>query len=94
MKKIFSLLTLSGIAVLPAFAQSEESNWYNTLSSMDSSQMTLLVILGVVLLVIVLLLILMFYLMSFIVTVFQKENPELANQPSWWDSFKERFVTG
>lgn len=23
-----------------------------------------------------------------------KENPELANQPSWWDSFKERFVTG
>lgn len=94
MKKIFSLLTLSGISALPAFAQSEESNWYTTLSSMDSSQLTLLIILGVVLLVIVLLLILMVYLMSFMMTVFQKENPELANQPSWWDSFKERFVTG
>ena len=61
---------------------------------MDSSQKTQEDILGVVLLVIVLLLILMVYLMSFMVTVFQKENPELANQPSWWDSFKERFVTG
>jgi len=94
MKKIFSLLTLSGIATLPVVAQTEKSNWYTSLSSMDSSQLTLLIILGVVLVVIVLLLILMVYLMSFMMTVFQKENPELANEPSWWDSFKERFVTG
>ena len=82
---------MSGI---PAFAQAEESNWYTTLSSMDSSQIILLVILGVVLLVVVLLLILMVYLMSFMVTVFKKENPELANEPSWWESFKEKWVTG
>ena len=94
MKKIIAILSLLGLTGIPAFAQTEESNWYTTLSSMDSSQLTLLVILGVVLLVIVLLLILMVYLMSFMVTVFKKENPELANEPSWWESFKERWVTG
>nr|WP_245943427.1 cbb3-type cytochrome c oxidase N-terminal domain-containing protein [Algoriphagus aquaeductus] len=75
-------------------AQSEQSSWYTTLSGMDSSQLTLLVILGVVLLLIVLLLILMIYLMSFMTAVFQKENPSLAHEPSWWESFKEKFVTG
>lgn len=94
MKKIFAILSLMGMSGIPAFAQAEESNWYATLSSMDSSQLTLLVILGVVLLVIVLLLILMIYLMSFMATVLRKENPELANEPSWWEAFKEKWVTG
>ncbi|MBS4071729.1 MAG: c-type cytochrome [Algoriphagus sp.] len=94
MKKLFSILTLMGGLAIPALAQTEESNWYTTLSAMDSSQLTLLIILGVVLVVIVLLLILMVYLMSFMAAVFKKENPALANEPSWWDSFKERFVTG
>lgn len=94
MNKILSLLALFAITGTPVMAQSEQSSWYTTLSSMDSSQLTLLVILGVVLLLIVLLLILMIYLMSFMAAVFQKENPSLAHEPSWWESFKEKFVTG
>ncbi len=94
MKKLFSILTLLGSLALPAVAQTEESNWYTTLRTIDSSQLTLLIILGVILVVIVLLLILMIYLMSFMAEVFKKENPAFANEPSWWDSFKERFVTG
>lgn len=94
MNKILSLLALFAITGTPVMAQSEQSPWYTTLSSMDSSQLTLLVILGVVLLLIVLLLILMIYLMSFMAAVFQKENPSLAHEPSWWESFKEKFVTG
>ncbi|TDQ13505.1 cytochrome c oxidase cbb3-type subunit 3 [Algoriphagus boseongensis] len=94
MKKFFAILTLMGFSGFPVFAQTEESNWYSKISSMDSNQLTLLVILGVVLVVIVLLLILMIYLMSFMSAVFKKENPALANEPSWWDSFKERWVTG
>lgn len=94
MKKLFSLLAILGLTTFPVWAQAEESNWYTKLQAMDSGQLTLLVILGIVLGVIVLLLILMVYLMSFIAAVLRKEDPSLANQPSWWDSFKERFVTG
>jgi len=94
MKKLFAILSLMGMFGVPAFAQTEESNWYTTLSQMDSSQLTLLIILGVVLVVIVLLLILMVYLMSFMAAVFRKENPDMANEPSWWQSFKEKWVTG
>ncbi|AMQ56363.1 cbb3-type cytochrome c oxidase N-terminal domain-containing protein [Algoriphagus sanaruensis] len=94
MKKLFAILTLMGLSGMPVFAQTAESNWYTTLSGMDSSQLTLLIILGVVLMVIVLLLILMVYLMSFMAEVFKRENPQLANEPTWWESFKERFVTG
>jgi cytochrome c oxidase cbb3-type subunit 3 len=36
----------------------------------------------------------MIYLMSFMATVLKKENPSLADEPSWWETFKERFVTG
>jgi cytochrome c oxidase cbb3-type subunit 3 len=94
MKKLFSLLALIGLTAIPAWAQSEESDWYSKLQALDSSQLTLLIILGVVLLVIVLLLILMVYLMSFIAAVLRKEDYSMEIEPSWWDSFKERFVTG
>ncbi|NVJ87342.1 MAG: c-type cytochrome [Algoriphagus sp.] len=95
MKKFLTLLiTIGWFPTLSAFAQTETSNWYTDLQAMDPAQMTLLVILGIVLLVIVLLLLLMVYLMSFMVAVFKKENPELANEPTWWEKFKERFVTG
>ena len=94
MKKTLAILSLLGMSGFPAFAQTEESNWYTQLSSMDSSQLTILIILGVVLVVILLLLVLMIYLMSFMTVVFKKENPELAYEPSFWDRFKERFVTG
>ncbi len=94
MKKLFSILALLSLTSFPVWAQTEESNWYTQLQALDSGQLTLLVILGVVLVVIVLLLILMVYLMSFMAEVLRKEDPSFANEPSWWDSFKERFVTG
>ncbi|MCS4435068.1 cbb3-type cytochrome c oxidase N-terminal domain-containing protein [Aquiflexum gelatinilyticum] len=96
MKKFKSLfLVIAGMFLaLPSFAQTSESTWFANLQSMDSTQLTLLVILGVVLGVIVLLLILMIYLMTFMTAVFRKENPEMANQPSWWDEFKIKYVTG
>lgn len=93
MKKFLTSLAMIALS-FPAWAQTEESNWYTKLQAMDSGELTLLIILGIVLFVIIILLFLMVYLMSFMVAVFRKENPELANEPSWWDSFKERFVTG
>jgi cytochrome c oxidase cbb3-type subunit 3 len=93
MKKILTSLAMIALS-FPAWAQTEESNWYTKLQAMDSGELTLLIILGIVLFVIIILLFLMVYLMSFMVAVFRKENPELANEPSWWDSFKEKFVTG
>lgn len=94
MKKLTLSLALLALANSKSWAQTGESNWYTTLQSMDSGQITLLIILGIVLLVIVLLLILMVYLMYFMVAVLKKENPEMAKEPSWWEKFKERFVTG
>ncbi|WP_373522586.1 cbb3-type cytochrome c oxidase N-terminal domain-containing protein [Aquiflexum sp.] len=96
MKKFKSILILlAGIfSSLPAMAQSSELSWFSKMQQMESSQLTLLVIMAVVLGVIVLLLILMIYLMSFMVAVFKKENPETANEPSWWDEFKLKFITG
>lgn len=96
MKKFKSItMLLAGmLASLPTFAQTSDMNWVNNLKEMDSSQLTLLVILVVILGVIILLLILMIYLMSFMVTVFKRENPALAAEPSWWDEFKLKYITG
>ncbi len=95
MKKFLILFSLLGILLNPAaWAQTVESNWYTQLQAMDASQLTLLIILGIVLLVIVILLLLMVYLMTFMATTLRREDPNLANQPTWWESFKERFVTG
>lgn len=96
MKKFKSIIMLLAgmLASLPTYAQTSEMNWVTKFQEMDSNQLTLLVILGVVLGVIVLLLILMIYLMSFMVAVFKKENPALAEQPSWWDEFKLKYITG
>lgn len=93
MKKYLTFLALSGLLCFkPAFGQ--EASISVGLQAMDSSQLTLLIIIGVIIGVIVLLLILMIYLMMFISAVFRKENPELADEPTWWETFKERFVTG
>ncbi|GAA0878339.1 hypothetical protein GCM10009119_13070 [Algoriphagus jejuensis] len=94
MKKIFSILALLGLMSSPALAQVTDAKWYATLQAMDSGQLTLLVVLGVILAVILLLLVLMVYLMSFMSAVLRRENPSLANEPTWWESFKERYVTG
>ncbi|WP_304516771.1 cbb3-type cytochrome c oxidase N-terminal domain-containing protein [Cecembia rubra] len=96
MKKFKSLiLFMAGFATsLPTFAQTSDISWVAKLQEMDGSQVTLLVILAVVLGVILLLLILMIYLMSFMVSVFKKQNPDLAVQPTWWDEFKLKYITG
>jgi cytochrome c oxidase cbb3-type subunit 3 len=94
MKKPLAILTIMGLSSVPVFAQTAEANWYTTLQAMDSSQLVLLVMMGVVLSVIILLLILMGSLMSFLSAVLRKENPSLADEPSWWESFKERYITG
>jgi cytochrome c oxidase cbb3-type subunit 3 len=96
MRKLKSILLFLGamITSLPSFAQTSEMGWVAKLQEMDSSQLTLLVILAVVLGVIILLLILMVYLMAFMAAVFKKQNPELAAEPSWWDEFKLKYITG
>jgi len=96
MKKFKFLLPMliSFSSTLSAFAQTSEVTWVTKLQEMDSSQLTLLVILAVVLGVILLLLILMIYLMSFMVTVFKKQSPEIAEKPSWWDEFKLKYIVG
>ena len=86
-------LTLIG-QLLSSSAFAQEESVSGAMQAMDSNQVAIFIIIGVILGVIILLLILMLYLMSFISAVFRKENPELAEEPSWWKSFKERFVTG
>ncbi|MDR7132703.1 cytochrome c oxidase cbb3-type subunit 3 [Algoriphagus sp. 4150] len=93
MKKYITLFVISTLLIsTPGLAQGE--SFLGGLQAMDSNQLFLLIIIAVIIGVIVLLLLLMIYLMSFISAVLRKEIPELANEPSWWDSFKERFVTG
>ncbi|RZS96425.1 cbb3-type cytochrome c oxidase N-terminal domain-containing protein [Cecembia calidifontis] len=92
--KAFILFMVGMATSLPTFAQTSDFNWVAKLQEMDGNQVTLLVILAVILGVILLLLILMIYLMSFMVSVFKKQNPELAAQPSWWDEFKLKYITG
>ncbi|WP_041779444.1 cbb3-type cytochrome c oxidase N-terminal domain-containing protein [Belliella baltica] len=92
--KILLIMLISFSFTMSAFAQTSEITWVSKIQEMESSQLTLLVILAVVLGVILLLLVLMIYLMSFMVTVFKKENPETANEPSWWDEFKLKYIVG
>ncbi|MEP0710385.1 cbb3-type cytochrome c oxidase N-terminal domain-containing protein [Algoriphagus sp.] len=89
-KQVTILALFSLLFSIPGLAQDGSSGF----AALDSNQMALLIIIGVIIGVIILLLILMIYLMSFISAVFRKENPELADEPSWWESFKKRFVTG
>lgn len=93
MKKYLTFSALSGLLFLnPVLAQNTSA--MEGLGALDSNQLTLLIIIGVIIGVIILLLILMIYLMSFISAVLREENPEISEEPSWWESFKQRFVTG
>lgn len=92
--KVLLLLLMGMFMALPGSAQTSDIGWVSGLQDLDSSQLSILIILGVVLFVIILLLVLMIYLMSFMVAVFKKENPELAAQPSWWDEFKLNYIVG
>ncbi|WP_375586413.1 cbb3-type cytochrome c oxidase N-terminal domain-containing protein [Cyclobacterium xiamenense] len=95
--KTFKLIGASLMALLLAtsgFAQESGDNWTAQMQQLDSSQLTLLVIIGVVLLLIVIIMGIMLYLLSFLMSVIRKDNPALATEPTWWETFKERFVTG
>lgn len=94
MKKFLILFSISGLTSLHAIAQDNGSDWYTDLQGLDPAQTTLLALLGIILFSIILLLLLMGYLLSFLIAVIKKENPEMAQEASWWASFKERFVTG
>ncbi len=92
-KKFLSLFVFVLAFVTNSFGQeaSESSFSYTDLSS---DQLILMSVLGVLVIVIILLLFQMIYLMTFMTEVMKKENPEYANEPSWWESFKEKYVTG
>ncbi|MBN3583356.1 c-type cytochrome [Algoriphagus aestuarii] len=95
MKKLLTLvIAFTGLALSSAVYAQDTSSSYDKLMSMDKNQLTLLIIMGVILGIIILLLVLVIYLMSFITAVFKKENPAFAEEPSWWESFKEKFITG
>lgn len=65
-----------------------------SLSGLGAGEWALLLMIGVVLFILVVLLLLMIYLLSFLQTVMQRSNPALAEEPSWWENFKNKFVTG
>lgn len=96
MKKLkYLILTLISFGVnIPLWAQSDTGSFMSQMQKLDSGELTLVVITGILLFVIVILLVLMIYLMSFMITVFKNENAELAAQPSWWDEFKVKHLTG
>ena len=93
-KKAF-LMMLAGLAGIPAFAQGEtDPGFFESLGSMDSSQITLLLILAVVLGLIVLLLVLLIYLMAFLSNVLEKETGVELGLAHWWARFKKKHVSG
>ncbi|MBM3425644.1 MAG: c-type cytochrome [Bacteroidetes bacterium] len=96
MKKLLSLVIILGGMIFPTYVQAsgKESTWYAAASKMDFNQVMLLLILVLVVVLLLLLVALLLYLLSFISAVMQKETPALADQPSWWSKFKERFLTG
>ncbi|MCE7054838.1 c-type cytochrome [Algoriphagus sp. AGSA1] len=93
MKKYLTVLTLCSLMFSnPLLAQDESIS--SVVQGMGATELTIFIIIGVILGVILLLLVLLLYMLSFISEVFRKENPQLAEQPGWWESFKKRFVTG
>lgn len=93
MKKHYILLAFFGSLIsLPLFAQ--ETADAGASIPLDSNSLTILIIMGIILLVILILLVLMVYLMTFLSAIFKSENPLAEQEPSWWESFKLKFLTG
>jgi len=92
-KKTF-LMMLALLAGVPAFAQGDGPGFFESLISMDSSQITLLSILAVVLGLVVLLLVLLIYLMAFLSSVLGKEAGVDLGLGGWWSRFKKKHVSG
>lgn len=90
-----TLLVLFGLfAAFPTFAQTSEIGWVEGLSSLQSSEITLLAIMGVLLILIIVLMLLMIYLLVFLSKVLTVKSSDLVSQPTWWESFKQRYVVG
>src|SRR5690606_36521648 len=92
-KSIF-LMMMALLAGVPAFAQGDNPGFFESLGSMDSSQITSLTILAVVLGLIVLLLVLLIYLMAFLSTVLGREAGVELGLGHWWSRFKKKHVSG
>lgn len=89
------LLVLLGLVVsTPTFAQTSEVAWIDGLSSLESGEVGLLAIMGILLLLIIFLMLLMIYLLVFLQKVLRLESPELVDQPTWWETFKQKYVVG
>lgn len=89
------MLLIAGLfAGIPAFAQESEISFVKEFASMSSSETTLLIVVAVVLVVIVILMFLLIYLVTFLKQVLQLDNPALAVEPSWWEQFNERYISG
>ena len=89
------MLLVAGLfAGVPAIAQESEISFVKEFASMSSSEATLLIVVAVVLVVIVILMFLLIYLVTFLKQVLQLDNPALAAEPSWWEQFNERYISG
>jgi cytochrome c oxidase cbb3-type subunit 3 len=82
------------LMAVPGFAQEAETSFVKQMEQMDSNTLALLAIIIVVLLVIVIIISVMLYMLSFLTGVLKIENPDLAAEPSWWETFKTKYVVG
>jgi cytochrome c oxidase cbb3-type subunit 3 len=92
--KLIGATLMCLLMAVPGFAQETETSFLAQMQQMDSNTLLLLAIIIVVLLVIVIIIGVMVYMLSFLMTVLRKENPALAAEPSWWESFKTKYVVG
>jgi cytochrome c oxidase cbb3-type subunit 3 len=92
--KMTLLVLFGSFVTIPTFAQTSEIGWVEGLSSLQSSEITLLAIMGILLLLIIVLMLLMIYLLVFLSKVLNVNSPELAAQPTWWESFKQKYIVG
>jgi len=95
--KTFKLIGVTLMCLLmafPGFAQEAETSFLAQMQQMDNNTLILLAIIAIVLMVIVIIIGVMLYMLSFLVSILKKDNPAAASQPSWWEEFKDKYVTG
>ncbi|WP_194778486.1 cbb3-type cytochrome c oxidase N-terminal domain-containing protein [Pararhodonellum marinum] len=90
-----NLLTFIGmILTIPAFAQASDPGLIESFSAMSGTEVAILIIIAVIIGLILLMLVMMLYLLSFLTKVLKKEDESLVNEPSFWEKFKVRYLTG
>jgi cytochrome c oxidase cbb3-type subunit 3 len=92
--KLIGVTLLCLFVAFPGFAQEAETSFLAQMQQMDSNTLILLAIIAIVLMVIVIIIGVMLYMLSFLVGILKKDNPAVASQPSWWEEFKDKYVTG